>query len=173
MKENEKERGFEELLATELRREVERNLVAIAGLEERIMEELSARAPRLFPKIYLDSPKRLAFAAAAAVAIFILGIFLGTWLAGPNIVPGDTVFIVAYPEAKSVAVAGDFNGWTPTLLENRDGLWIIKLNLSPGRYEYAFIIDGKLWVPDPRADEYVKTYFDKYNSVRYVRGEET
>jgi hypothetical protein len=55
------------------------------------------------------------------------------------------------PQARAVTVAGTFNNWDPakTPLEKaRDGTWHTKLNLTPGRYEYKFVVDG-LWVEDP------------------------
>jgi 1,4-alpha-glucan branching enzyme len=72
------------------------------------------------------------------------------------------------PNAKSVAVLGTFNNWEPTpLTENKDGIWTASLTLPPGRYEYAFVVDGRWWGQDPLADEYVHS-FGEYNSVRYV-----
>jgi hypothetical protein len=41
------------------------------------------------------------------------------------------------------------------------------LTLPPGRYEYAFVVDGRWWGQDPLADEYVHS-FGEYSSVRYV-----
>jgi hypothetical protein len=58
--------------------------------------------------------------------------------------------------ASSVAVAGDFNGWsrTATQLERRGpaGVWAVSLPVRPGRYEYAFIVNSSRWAPDPLAD---------------------
>ena len=69
----------------------------------------------------------------------------------------DTVhlvrFVIAAPGAQSVALAGDFNGWSrnATLLEDIDGSgrWVVTLPLSAGRHEYAFVVDGKQWLADP------------------------
>jgi hypothetical protein len=69
----------------------------------------------------------------------------------------DTVhlirFVIAAPGAQSVALAGDFNGWSrsATQLEDIDGTgrWVVTLPLTMGRHEYAFVVDGKQWVPDP------------------------
>jgi len=68
-------------------------------------------------------------------------------------------------------VVGDFNAWeaTPLTDENQDGIWTASIPLQPGRYEYAFVIDGRWWGQDPLADEYVRT-FGQYSSVRYVGG---
>jgi anti-sigma factor RsiW len=55
--------------------------------------------------------------------------------------------------AKSVTVAGDFNGWQPEGLPlvQRHGVWTIDLALPPGIYEYMFVVDGQQWVTDPLA----------------------
>jgi 1,4-alpha-glucan branching enzyme len=75
-------------------------------------------------------------------------------------------FALAANEAKSVAVAGSFNGWDPkkTPLEGVAGAWHAKLELSRGRYEYRFVIDGQ-WVTDPNARESVPNPFGSVNSV--------
>ncbi len=58
-------------------------------------------------------------------------------------------------KAQSVALVGDFNGWRKgaTRLEDPegDGIWRIQLRLKRGTYNYAFLVDGKQWVPDPSA----------------------
>jgi len=73
------------------------------------------------------------------------------------------------PQAQSVAVVGDFSAWEPVPLTDPDGdgVWTAVLDLPPGRYEYAFIVDGNWVGQDPQADEYVRS-FGEYTSVRYV-----
>jgi len=57
--------------------------------------------------------------------------------------------------ARSVEIVGDFNEWTKganTLkLSGAPGVWSASIPLSPGRHEYAFIINGTRWVADPLA----------------------
>jgi len=70
-----------------------------------------------------------------------------------RVVKSDTVivarFVYADPNAKSVAVAGDFNRWDASALTRMaDGSWGRSMRLTPGRYEYAFLVDGKRWVSD-------------------------
>lgn len=82
-----------------------------------------------------------------------------------------TVFVrlvLLQPEARSVSVAGDFNGWNParTPLERSDGgMWTATIPLSPGRYEYMFVIDGKQWIADPLATEEATDGFGSHNAV--------
>ena len=83
---------------------------------------------------------------------------------------GDAaLFLMPAPGAQSVTVVGNFNGWeaTPLSDDDGDGIWTASIPLPPGRYEYAFVIDGRWWGQDPLADEYVRSFGD-YNSVRYV-----
>ncbi|HIC96634.1 TPA: hypothetical protein EYP12_08450 [Candidatus Bipolaricaulota bacterium] len=173
------EERFEQYLKEQLHREVEGHLPRLEGLEERVIDALAERALRrgrwagLWSSLLNPVQRRPAVALATTAAIFLaVGLFLGVQFAGPALPPieGEGVwFIVAYPEAKSVTIAGDFSNWTDIPLKRgKDGIWTIRLDLKPGRYEYAFKIDGKKWVPDPRADEYVKTYGGEYNSVIYV-----
>ncbi len=57
------------------------------------------------------------------------------------------------PQAKHVALAGDFNQWRPEQLpleQSKGGLWQTLLPLPPGRYSYLFQVDGQ-WVLDPAA----------------------
>lgn len=81
----------------------------------------------------------------------------------------EVLFVMPAPNAKSVAVVGNFNNWSPTPLSDPDGdgIWTARIPLPPGRYEYAFVVDGHWWGQDPLADDYVRS-FGQYNSVRYV-----
>ena len=83
----------------------------------------------------------------------------------------EVPFALVAPDATDVSVLGDFNLWEPTALSDADGdgVWMTSMFLPPGRYEYAFVIDGRWWGQDPLADEYVRS-FGEYSSVRYVGG---
>lgn len=69
----------------------------------------------------------------------------------------DTVrvvrFVFADSSARSVALVGDFNGWsrgeTPLHATAKAGVWAVSVPLAPGRHEYAFIVNGERWVADP------------------------
>ena len=80
--------------------------------------------------------------------------------------------IIMQPDAKAVAVAGDFNGWNPTRtpLERLSGdAWAVTIPLRPGRYEYMFVVDGERWVADPFATERRDDGFGSENAVLDVR----
>ncbi len=76
--------------------------------------------------------------------------------------------VLLQPGARSVSVAGDFNGWNPanTPLERSDGgMWTATIPLKPGRYQYMFVIDGKQWIADPLAAEAATDGFGAQNAV--------
>ena len=72
---------------------------------------------------------------------------------GPELLADGVRFTLSAPEAGSVAITGSFNRWDPRgqALSGPDdrGVWSITLTLPPGRYEYAFIINGTTWTADP------------------------
>ena len=47
--------------------------------------------------------------------------------------------------AGGVAVAGDFNGWTPQPMTREGDEWVIRLPLAPGVYNYAFRSAAGTW----------------------------
>lgn len=64
------------------------------------------------------------------------------------------------PDARRVAVAGDFNRWdvdaTPLARDSRSHRWSVTLAVRSGDHRYAFVVDGTRWVPDPRAGRSVR-----------------
>jgi 1,4-alpha-glucan branching enzyme len=64
-------------------------------------------------------------------------------------------FSVRCPGALSVTLAGDFNNWNesshPMVYDGIQDVWTITLPLEPGRYEYKFFVDGRVWWNDPLA----------------------
>jgi len=85
--------------------------------------------------------------------------------------PGKLIeFTCRAPQAHAVAVAGSFNEWDPrrTPLEREEeGLWRVRLPLSPGRYEYRFVVDGQ-WQEDAAAREFAPNPFGGRNAVLVV-----
>jgi hypothetical protein len=73
-------------------------------------------------------------------------------------------------KAKRVCIAGTFNDWHPDASEMiavGDGMWRKDLSLSPGEYEYRFVIDGK-WVADPSCPIQRSNGLGENNSVLRV-----
>lgn len=182
---------LETLLQDTLKADVYASMERLTDLEERVMMELGDRRPRLRWFQWLEqmlAPTRstrlgqIAVIAATA-AIFL---FVGVTLSDRILPGGDTpqlslqplhsadgsqevLFVLPAMNAENVAVVGNFNAWEGTDLSDPDGdgIWTATVPLSPGRYEYAFIIDGRWWGQDPLADEYIKS-FGEYSSVRYI-----
>jgi hypothetical protein len=61
---------------------------------------------------------------------------------------GDTVVVrFRMPAARSVAIAGNWNAWTPAPLRALgDDIWEAALLLAPGTYYFNLVVDGNEWV---------------------------
>ncbi|MDX1934049.1 MAG: S41 family peptidase [Capsulimonadales bacterium] len=68
----------------------------------------------------------------------------------PPAVRKITFRLKGFPDAKSVAVAGTFNGWSDsaTRLTRQGDIWTTETEAEPGRHMYKFVIDGQ-WMTDP------------------------
>jgi chromosome partitioning protein len=79
-------------------------------------------------------------------------------------------FVAHYPEAKQVAVAGDFNNWsaidTPMsrIEGGRFGDWEVSVPVTAGRYRYRLVVDG-VWQQDPNNDYVESNPYGELNSV--------
>ena len=85
----------------------------------------------------------------------------------------SVTFVLVAPEARSVALAGDFNDWDAArVLMRREasGLWTVDVPLTPGRYRYVFLVDGRRFVADPAAPRAVGDDFGTPTSVVTIGG---
>ncbi|MCX7023093.1 MAG: isoamylase early set domain-containing protein [Spirochaetes bacterium] len=114
------------------------------------------------------------FRTAMALAASLIVLLGGTVAIGRKAaVDRETVVIrfeLAAPDAYSVALAGDFTGWSTDgfgLKRKRaDGPWEITVRLRrAGSYAYSFVVDGELWIPDPAAPIRADDGFGGQNSV--------
>jgi hypothetical protein len=151
------------------------------SFEKRLMEKVVAEGSLLYPKrgssvaswwrtervLRLSPLTGLALAAGITGIIALSGIAIGTRLSGGSQSPAptasavraDTVQLVRFvfvdPNADRVELVGDFNEWargtTQLKRSGAPGVWAVSVPLSPGRHEYAFIINGSRWVADPLA----------------------
>jgi Glycogen recognition site of AMP-activated protein kinase len=135
------------------------------------------------PHTFRVSPLAGLAAAAGVVAILALGSTIGSLLGGGDVTSArvtqarrDTVHIVRFvfldSSAHSVTLVGDFNAWSRTATQLRPagqrGSWTISIPLTPGRHEYAFIVDGR-WTADPYAAQ-VHDDFGTESSVVTLAG---
>lgn len=119
--------------------------------------------------------------ATAVLALSVLGA-VGLWQfsspQGPRqhtvaMRDGGTVlvrFALDMPQARQVALAGDFTAWRARVPLKRkpDGTWVAEVPLRPGNYEYTFIVNGHEWVRDPHAQQYRPDGFGNTNAVLSV-----
>jgi len=62
-------------------------------------------------------------------------------------------FFCRAPQAQTVSLIGDFNGWQPAvhpMTRMPDGGWVLRLELPHGHHQYLFLVDGKPTL-DPNA----------------------
>jgi len=81
----------------------------------------------------------------------------------------DNFYIFYYKDdrAHSVYLVGDFNFWNPFSLpmhKNSAGLWEVMLDISPGKYAYRFLVDGK-YRTDPFGTKVVYDRFSREMSL--------
>lgn len=103
-------------------------------------------------------------------ADFVAGLEAGA----PKLLDGSVLFTFVSRRARSVAVAGSFNGWLPSShqLARRepavasspagdtagghaaaappDSLWYALVPVARGRHSYKYLVDGSRWLPDPQ-----------------------
>ncbi|OQA56582.1 MAG: glycogen branching enzyme [Candidatus Omnitrophica bacterium ADurb.Bin277] len=75
------------------------------------------------------------------------------------------------PQAKKVSVGGGFNNWNPEktpLKKDASGNWKTSVQLSAGRYEYRYLVDGN-WQNSQEPVECVPNAFGSWNCVLEVR----
>lgn len=142
------------------------------GVMRRLANLLPAEAPRrlgVLERILhrLWAPRQVSIRPAFAL------LAIGAWIAllfvmAPRLyrtdpaVPqlatesGDPRLFVQFrlqADASSVKLAGSFTNWEPAyaLHQIAPGVWTITVPLSQGVHDYAFVVDGRQWIPDPYA----------------------
>src|SRR5215213_1782895 len=90
----------------------------------------------------------------------VVGLKLNSWgrkasarrlsLPRPSLRGNVTFRLRGFPDARVVAVAGDFNKWNQSqfLFSKEGGEWVCRVSLPAGEYQYKFIVDGD-WLTDP------------------------
>ena len=78
----------------------------------------------------------------------------------------------APPTAQRVALVGDFNSWNRfghMMRKVPSGLWEITVELTPGRYQYKFLVNDSQWLTDPKVKEQASNQYGTNNSVIEVK----
>lgn len=93
----------------------------------------------------------------------------------PGATPGVPVtFVLRTADAARVNLVGDFNSWdadaTPLVHDGSRDLWVVELELPRGMHNYAFVVDGRDWRPDPSAPLAAAASFGGPTSVLVVEG---
>jgi len=94
----------------------------LVGLEQQVLDELAARRRpgRAVKRSLIPSGRLVPVAVALALVIFGVGLLTGLQLGRlqPTLAGGGgLLFVMAYPEAQSVAIAGDFTNWNQMPLQ--------------------------------------------------------
>ena len=150
------------------------------SFEKRLMDKVRAEGASLYPPmsstdswwkrkrvVRLSPLAGLALAAGIGAIVVVSSVAIGSRISTrpavalqtPAAVHQDTVQLVRFVfvdrSAASVELVGDFNEWargsTTLQRSGAPGVWAVSVPLSPGRHEYAFIINGSRWVADPLA----------------------
>lgn len=81
--------------------------------------------------------------------LFLL-LCLTTLLAGNAAGAKEQEFRLKKPDAVSVMVMGEFNGWKgQPMSKGSDGIWTAKVTLPAGTHGYKFFVNGTDWILDP------------------------
>ena len=89
-------------------------------------------------------------------------------------VPSQRVqFVLVAPDAKKVAVVGDFNGWDRKhagyqAQHRGGGVWSVTAPVPVGHHRYSFVVDDSVWVADPTAPRVGDNDFGVPNSAIVV-----
>jgi hypothetical protein len=145
-------------------RQLRRPVSIDPGLDDRVMREIAAgddAAPAERRRVRHVWP----WLAAAAV----LGglVIARPWQRGDGSDTNPFQFVLVAPQAASVALVGDFNDWDPARapMQTAQGVWATVVPLAPGRYRYAFLVNGVEWRADPGAPSAMDDEFGTPSSV--------
>lgn len=108
----------------------------------------------------------------SVVTATLIGVLFGRFIL-PARTPNQTVtvFRLRAASADKVELAGEFSGFKPIEMSDKDGdgVWTVKLKLNEGKYEYYYLLNGSD-KPDsyPRADEVVRDWDNSKNGIIYI-----
>ena len=154
--------------------ELRRPVTLDASFDRRVMRAVRAVAIRPLRLIspLMPMPRWRVWSAFAAVAAGVLAVAVVPGIHTNHVQPVQ--FVLVAPQAKTVRVVGDFNGWDSRhaayAAQNRGGgVWSVTAPIPPGHHRYAFLVDDSLWVPDPAAPRVADEDFGLPNSALVVQ----
>jgi hypothetical protein len=164
---------------------------APAGLTESILSSLEPKTVPGWLRLYrwVLKPRTVTFhplKLVPTIIVLVLGLFTALYFAPWRQNSGSldshqrdlitVTFTLNYPNAQSVSLIGSFNQWNPVGYKMRrrgeQNSWILELRLPEGRHEYAFLVDGKIVVPDQSSPFYQSDGFGNRNSVLFISRDE-
>jgi len=120
----------------------------------------------------LENRQSLTIKGAIGLALWLLSGCASLSGSGAGEDAGRQVsFFYVNPRAKTVCVVGSFNGWAigaDPLVKMGAGDWKATLRLPKGVHQYMFVVDGKAWVPDPKALRTLEDGFGRINGLLLV-----
>ena len=115
----------------------------------------------------------MAFVAAILGAVGSISCAPTIGRSAPVVTPAGVRFVLMYPEARSVALAGSFNEWSassqPLTRQRSRGVWTAVVVLPPGEHLFMFVVDGTQWISPPFAEDYLDDGFGSKNGVVVVQ----
>jgi len=144
------------------------------------LSQAVGRESRPHRRVFALTPGPMLLAASLLIAITSAFWVLAPGLRPERAAPAATShltpvqFVFVAPGARSVALAGDFNQWSPTatpLTADAGAVWSVVVPLGLGAFTYSFIVDGREWRADPSAPAAPDDYGHP-SSVIYVAMEE-
>src|SRR4029078_5393849 len=87
--------------------------------------------------------------------------------------PQRIQFVLVAPDAKKVAVVGDFNGWDAAHVgyqaqHRGGGVWAVTAPVPVEHHRYSFVVDDSVWVADPTAPRVADNDYGVANSAIVV-----
>ncbi|HEY7194831.1 MAG TPA: isoamylase early set domain-containing protein [Gemmatimonadales bacterium] len=137
-------------------------------LDARVMREI-ARVPSIDRRV----PSWALWSSLATAAVLAFVVVAHPWSRSSATTRSDLLqFVLVAPQAASVSLVGDFNDWDPARspMQTAQGVWATAVRLAPGRYRYAFLVNGVEWRADPGAPSAKDDEFGTPSSVVTVGG---
>ena len=112
--------------------------------------------------------RRLRVIASASMALAVVLILITSRRAAGT----PVTFALTAPSVRSVSVVGDFDDWQVDQVQLRrtaGGEWQATVNIRPGRYRFAYVVNHEQWRADTRAPS-APDDFGRPTSVLTVTG---